>query len=84
VQVDLIFDRADDVLTVCEMKYSAGTVGVEVISSMKRKIEWLQPVALGKTIQPVLIVRERPSQALIDQGYFYRIIEARDFLEGTQ
>ena len=83
-RMNAVFDRADDVLTVCEMKYSAGPVGIEVISSMKRKIGWLQPVTAGKTIQPVLIVRERPSQALIDQGYFYKIIEARDFLDGVQ
>jgi AAA+ ATPase superfamily predicted ATPase len=80
VQVDLVFDRADDVLTVCEMKYSGNAVGVEVIASMKRKIELLQPLAKGKTIQPVLIVREHASQEVIDQGYFYKVIEARDFL----
>ena len=34
----------------------------------------------GLTVQPVLIVRERPSQQLIDQAYFYRIIEARELL----
>jgi hypothetical protein len=49
---------------------------------MKRKVELLQPVAKGKTVQPVLVVRDRPSQDLIDQGYFYRVIEARDFLKG--
>jgi AAA+ ATPase superfamily predicted ATPase len=80
VQVDLVFDRADNVLTVCEMKCSAKPVGLEVIASMKRKIEILQPLVKGKTIQPVLIVRERPSQHLVDQAYFYKIIEARDFL----
>jgi uncharacterized protein len=80
VQIDLVFDRADNVITVCEMKYSTNTVGVEVIPSMKRKIELLQPLVAGKTIQPVLIVREPPSQQLIDQAYFYKIIEARDFL----
>lgn len=50
------------------------------IVGMKRKVELLQPLAAGKTLQPVLVVRERPSQDLIDQGYFYKIIEARDFL----
>jgi uncharacterized protein len=80
VQVDLVFARADNVLTVCEMKYSANTVGIEVIGSMQRKVELLQPVAKGKTIQPVLIVRERPSHELIDRGYFYRIIEARELM----
>jgi uncharacterized protein len=83
VQVDLVFDRADHVLTVCEMKYSGNTVGVEVIASMKRKIELLQPLAKGKTIQPVLIVREHASQEVIDQGYFYKVIEARDFLRNV-
>jgi len=29
-------------------------------------------------------VRESPSQNLIDQGYFYKIIEARDLLTGMQ
>lgn len=80
VQIDLVFDRADHVITICEMKYSANTVGAEVVASMQRKVECLRPVAKGKTIQPVLIVRGHPSQELIDQGYFYRIIEAREFL----
>jgi hypothetical protein len=82
VQVNLVFDRADNVLTVCEMEYSANTVGVDVIASVKRKVELLQPVAKGKTVQPVLVVRDRPSQDLIDQGYFYRVIEARELLKG--
>jgi hypothetical protein len=81
VQVDLVFDRADHVMTVCEMKYSRNTIGIEVIGEMRRKIELLQPVAKGKTIQPVLIVRGKPSQELIDRGYFYRIIEAPELLE---
>jgi hypothetical protein len=29
VQVDLLFDRADDVLTVCEMKYSRHPPGTD-------------------------------------------------------
>jgi hypothetical protein len=32
-------------------------------------------------VQVDLIVRERPSQHLLDQAYFYRIIEARDYLK---
>jgi hypothetical protein len=81
VQVDLLFDRADNVMTVCEMKYSSNAVGIDVIAETKRKIELLQPVARGKTIQPVLIVRDRPLHDVLDKGFFYRIIEARDFLQ---
>jgi len=32
VQIDLIFNRPDRVLTVCELKYSDGPVGMEIIS----------------------------------------------------
>jgi uncharacterized protein len=80
VQIDLLFDRPDRVLTVCELKYGEGPIGMEVIPEMKRKLRLLEPVAGRKTLQPVLIVRNRPSQALIDSRYFYRIIEARQML----
>jgi hypothetical protein len=76
VQVDLVFDRADAVLTLCEMKYSRRPVGIEVIPEVERKVQHLAQAAGRKTIQRVLIVCGRPSQALIDAGYFYRIIDA--------
>lgn len=75
-EVDLVFDRADNVLTVCDMKYSHQPVGVEVIADMQRKIELLRPVAAGKTIQPVLIVHPRASREALNKGYFYKVIEA--------
>ena len=78
VQVDLLFDRADDVLTVCEMKYVRHAAGVETIEEMERKLELLARIAGRKTLQPVLIVRGKVSQALTAAGYFYRIIDASD------
>lgn len=79
-QIDLVFSRPDRVVTVCECKYADRPVGLETIAEMKRKIRVLEPVAERKTIQPVLIVRDRASQDLIDSGFFYRIIEARQIL----
>ncbi len=76
VQVDLVFDRADGVLTVCEMKYSRRPVGTEVIADMERKVQFLQRAADRKTIQRILIVHNEPSPALVKSGYFYRIIDA--------
>ena len=81
MQVDLVFDRADNVMTICEMKYSSNKVGVDVIAQTKRKIGLLRSVARGKTVQPVLIVRDRPSREVLDEAFFYRIIEAREFLQ---
>lgn len=76
VQVDLVFDRADGVLSVCEMKYSRRPVGTEVIADMERKVQFLQRAADRKTIQRILIVHKEPSPALLKSGYFYRIIDA--------
>ena len=81
VQVDLVFNRADHVLTICEMKYSHKPVGVEVIAEMDKKIRLLEPIAGRRTLQRVLIVRDKVSQQLAKSSYFYRIIEARELLE---
>ena len=81
VQVDLVFNRADHVLTVCEMKYSRKPVGVEVIAEMEKRISLLEPIAGRRTLQRVLIVRDKVSQQLARSSYFYRIIEARELLE---
>lgn len=81
LQVDLVFDRDDDVLTVCEMKYSTKPVGVEVIAQMQRKIDLLRPIAGDKTIQPVLVVHPRATRDLLDKAYFYKVVEARQLIE---
>ena len=81
VQVDLVFNRADHVLTVCEMKYSRRPVGIEVIAEMEKKISVLEPIAGRRTFQRVLIVRDKVSQQLAGSSYFYRIIEARELME---
>jgi AAA+ ATPase superfamily predicted ATPase len=78
VQVDLLFDRADDVMTVCEMKYSRHPPGIEVIDEMEKKLALLAQIAARKTLQRVLIVRGKVSQDLMAAGYFYRIIDASE------
>jgi hypothetical protein len=81
VQIDLVFDRPDKVITACEMKYSARPVGVEVIPEMERKVQALEAIAGKKTVHKVLIVREAPSVELVHRGYFYRIIEATELFQ---
>jgi len=85
VQVDLVFDRADNALTVCEMKVfrqqsRRGDHRKHEAQDRTSAARW--PVARGRTIQPVLVVRE--SRDLIDQRYFYRIIEAHELLSVGQ
>jgi hypothetical protein len=45
---------------------------------MEKKLELLARVAGRKTLQRVLIVRGKVSQALTAAGYFYRIIDASE------
>jgi hypothetical protein len=76
VQIDLVFDRPDNVLTACEIKYGSRPVGVEIIPEMERKVRLLEAIAGRKTIHKVLIVKEPVSQELARRMYFYRIIQA--------
>lgn len=77
----LVFDRADNVLTVCEMKYSSQPAGVEAIADMQRQIALLQPVTPNNMIQPVLIVHPCASRDVLNAGYFYKVIEARQLMK---
>lgn len=78
VQIDLLFDRKDNVITLCEMKYSMRPVGVSVIEELERKIEVLRSLSKNKTIQKVLISRAGASTDLASTGYFYRIIKPEE------
>ena len=80
VQVDLLFDRADDVLTLCEMKRQVGTLGRGIVDEVERKAEVLSEAHPKKTIQRVLIVDAPVSRELERSPYFYRILTPRDLI----
>lgn len=77
-QIDLLFERADKVITFCEMKYVQGKVGTDIIEEMERKIELFNP-AKKFTIHKVLITTEGASDALISRHYFDRVITLDEF-----
>lgn len=79
-QIDLIFDRADHVLTVCEIKYTQRKVGVEVIDQFEKKLQ-LMPDNENKTIEKVLISANGASDGLLARAYFDRIITIEDIFE---
>ncbi len=80
IQIDLMYSRADHVLTVCEMKNQLAPVGPKVIKEVETKVNFLREFFPRKTIQPVLIVNGEVSQSLMDQRYFYRIIKAKELV----
>lgn len=82
-QIDLIFDRADYVLTICEIKYTQSKTGTDVIDEFEKKLRQF-PDSKGKTIEKVLITASGATEALLSSGYFDRIITLEDiFLRAT-
>ncbi len=79
VQIDLVFDRKDNVITLCEMKYSLNPIGMPIIQEIERKVEILKRAFKKKTIQKVLISQSRMTKDLAASGYFYKSIDPRDF-----
>ncbi|MFA6263271.1 MAG: ATP-binding protein [Candidatus Babeliales bacterium] len=79
-QIDLIFDRADNVYTICEIKYLQSKVGTSVIDEFEKKLA-LFPNKANKTIHKVLICSEGADKALINRSYFDDIITRDQLLD---
>lgn len=82
-QIDLIYDRADHVLTICEIKYTQSKTGVEVIDEFEKKLRLMRD-AKGKTIEKVLITASGATDALLARGYFDRIITLEDIFNAVK
>jgi hypothetical protein len=76
-QIDLIFDRADKVYTICEIKYTQDKVNSEVINEFEKKLNLFQNKG-NKTIHKVLICNEGPDAALQNRFYFDQVITRED------
>lgn len=77
-QIDLLFDRDDKVLTICEVKYSQTPISSKVIDEFERKLQAL-PNLDKKTIQKVLITNRGVDAALQRRAYFDVLIQLDDF-----
>ncbi len=78
LQIDLLFYRSDKVITLCEMKYSQSVISKDVIAQVEKKTEYLRKKFPSKTIQKVLVVFGDISRELLNAGYFYQIIHAKE------
>lgn len=74
-QIDLVFDRADRVLTICEMKYLQSRATRGIIAGFERKLELFRNPKKA-TIHKVLITTEGADHELT--GYFDRILTLED------
>ena len=85
-QVDLLYQRADKVFTVCEIKYQDAPVGVEAIEDVEKKIQSLpiipsRSLTRSRPVQKVLISSSGASKGLIERAYFDRILSLEDLLD---
>ena len=77
-QIDLLFDRDDNVITICEIKYTQTKVSSAIIDEMEKKLERFKNPK-NKTIQLVLITRNGATDDLIARHYFDKIITLDDW-----
>lgn len=79
-QIDLIFERKDRVLTVCEIKYTEYESDSSIVSEFRQKIKKLSPQK-GKTIQSVLICSEKPIDSI--SHHFDKVITLDELMKFT-
>jgi len=68
-QIDLLYKRADNVITLCEIKHHNSKIGTKIIPEMERKCTLITPPR-GYTVEKALISPYGPDNALRDSGYF--------------
>lgn len=78
-QIDLVFDRADNVYTICEIKYSQSKIGTPVVAEFEKKLA-LFPNKGNKTLHKVLICSEGADEALLRRGYFDEVITCKELM----
>jgi AAA+ ATPase superfamily predicted ATPase len=82
-QFDLVFDRDDKVITLCEMRYTQTKVGISVIEEFERKLS-LFVNKKNKTLQKVLVTTEGASDTLQSRHYFDKVITLDDLFDADR
>lgn len=77
-QIDLLFDRADRVLTVCELKYVSELPARKLIENYEKRIARLLKVHHSYGIQKVLLLGRKIAVPRTIQGYFDEVLFAED------
>lgn len=72
VQIDLLFERYDSVVTICELKYYDGFVGKWIIDEVEKKVAVLGETK--KTVEKVLITTNGITKDMADANYFSRVV----------
>ncbi len=74
VQIDLLFDRADNVLTICEMKHRKEKTGLSTYKELEKKENILQKKFPQKITHKALITSSGASKELTDHVGHHNIV----------
>jgi len=80
LQIDLVFDRADNVMTLCEMKCSRRPVGAAVLTEIASRAETIAQEFPSRTIQPVLVLHGNPTPAVVNSPILYGVIQSQELV----
>ncbi|MEN8237251.1 MAG: ATP-binding protein [Pseudomonadota bacterium] len=78
-QIDYLVQLRTNTIFACEFKFTKQEIGSSVISAMQEKINRLA-ISRGYGICPVLVHIGGVANSVYDKQYFYRVIDAADFL----
>ena len=78
-QVDLVYLRSDQTITLCEMKFHHKQIETSVIPEVRRKCELIH-LPKGYTLERALISRHGPSPALKDADFFHHYLDVKEFI----
>lgn len=78
-QIDLLYQRFDNVITICEIKYHNKEISTGVIADMERKIKFIK-IPRGYSIETVLISIYGPNSQLKNTAFFDRHITIDDII----
>jgi hypothetical protein len=79
VQIDLMIQTLFNTLYLCEIKFSKTEIGPGIIKEVQEKVERVQPKK-GFSIRPILIHVNGVSDAVVESGFFSKIIDFTQML----
>lgn len=77
-QIDLIYLRKDNVITICEIKFHEKPISISVVQEIEHKCQLLH-VPRGYTLEKALISLYGPDEHLRELNYFNHYLQASDF-----
>lgn len=78
-QIDYLIQTRHNVVFVCEIKFSKNEIKTDVITEMKEKLKRLK-LPTGFSCSPVLIHVNGVNDSVVDQDYFFKIIDFSSLL----